>query len=43
MGSVYIMAYEPAIRKIGTVPCSGTGKEVEMITASEVRDRGSDR
>ena len=43
MGSVYTMVYEPAARKNGTVPCPGTGKKVEMITASEVRQGGSDK
>ena len=43
MGSVYSMVREQAVRKNGTVPCPSTGKKVEMITASEVRETGSDK
>ena len=42
MGSIYTMVYESAIRKNQTTPCSGTGKKVEMVIASEVRETGSD-
>ena len=43
MGSIHIMVYESAIRKNATMPCSGTGKKVEMITASEGREIGSNK
>ena len=43
MGSTYTTVYESAIRKNQTMPCSDTGKKVEMIRASEVRETGSDK
>ena len=40
---MYTMVYESTIRKNETMPCSGRGKKVEMIIASEVRETGSDK
>ena len=37
------MVNESAMRKNETVPGPGIGKKVETITASEVRETGSDR
>ena len=43
MGSIYTMAYASATRKNETMPCSGTGKKVEMIIASAVRATWSEK
>ena len=37
------MLYDSAIKSNETMPCSGTGKKVEMIIASEVRETGNDK
>ena len=43
MGSKYTMAYASATRKNETMPRSGTGKKVEMIIASAVRETWSEK
>ena len=43
MGSIHTKVYESANRKNETMPCSGTGKKVEMIIASEVRETWSNK
>ena len=43
MGYIHTMVDESAVRSNETMPRSGTGKKVEMIIASEVRETGSDK
>ena len=43
MGSIYTKVHESTIRKTETMPRSGTGKKVEMIIASEVRETRSEK
>jgi len=43
MGSIYTMVYASATRKNETMPRSGAGKKVEMITASAVRETWSEK